>query len=75
MYIESTMTTPTETRPAFTIFANGIDMGSFPGFDEREALDTYARHLGYADLHEMADVLSKTVAELRAELVAVEEKG
>jgi hypothetical protein len=52
----------------WTIIANGIDMGSFLGTDEADAVERYARHQGYASAAAMAEVLSKSVAELLAEL-------
>lgn len=44
----------TDSKDAYTIFANGTDMGTYRGRDEEEALDAYAQDAGYSDYDELA---------------------
>lgn len=45
----------TDSKTAYTITANGTDMGVYWGTDEEGALDAYARDAGYSDYNELAD--------------------
>jgi len=41
----------------YTIFANGIDMGDFKGFNDIEAVNEYIRSIGYENAAVAADEL------------------
>jgi len=44
----------TDSKTAYTITANGTDMGVYWGADEEDALDAYARDAGYDDYDALA---------------------
>lgn len=58
--------------PAFTIYANGVDMGRFDEPSEPRAIHAYASSLGYASILDAAETLEKSVEEFLAEITVVE---
>ena len=47
--------TMADSKTAYTITANGTDMGTYYGRDEEDALDAYAEDAGYSSYDELAD--------------------
>lgn len=60
-----------DDKKTFRITTNGIDMGTYEGADEDEALDHYARDEGYIDF----DDLLQTVPRTSREEIKVEEES
>lgn len=52
----------------YDISANGIDMGTYQGASERDAIEAYARSAGYDSLSDMARVLETPVEILLQEI-------
>lgn len=53
----------------FIITANDIEMGSYEGATEREAVLAYVRDAGYETIAEAADATGQTEAEFLAEIL------
>lgn len=56
------------TMTTYNITANGIDMGDFTGATERDALEAYARAVGYSSIADLAATLDKTEQQVTDEL-------
>ena len=57
---------------AYTIIANGMDMGTWEATSADAAIDAYLSDAGYASREAAAEVLGQTVEAMLAELEVIE---